>query len=333
MTRTATLLCAIVTLCLLLPGRAAWADEVRLKNGDRITGTVVSLAAGVLKFNSGHGTLDLPWGDVVAVTVDAPIIVTGAGRAPETVATLTLADGQVTLAPGVTLPAGDVVTLGRPAGPPTVAGGANVGILSTGGNTDVSSLRADGDVVVRADRNRYTAGGVVNRAVDRGVETARNATVSGRYDRFFNARLYANASALFTNDRFRDLDLRSALGLGLGYQVADTARLRLGVEGGYGYVNERFDLAPDESYHALRENAALDVYALARRITFFHRHDGFFGVTGDDNLFIQTRNGVRAGLGGGLVTTIQFDVDYDRSPSPGRKQTDRAVGFTLGYRF
>jgi putative salt-induced outer membrane protein YdiY len=217
--------------------------------------------------------------------------------------------------------------------PVTVTGGANMGFLSTGGNTDVNNLRIDADAVIRSGRNRYTLGGVLNRGADSGVQTARNATVSGRYDRFINPRLFANATALFTRDQFREVELRSAIGLGIGYQVADNARVRFAMEGGYGYVDERFAVTPDSRYQALRENATIDVFALGKRVTFFHRQDGFFGFSGDDDLFVQTRNGVRLGLIGGLVATVQFDLDYDPSPPPGRTHTDRSAGLTFGYRF
>jgi len=333
MNRVATLVTAVVVLITFGVAPRAWADEIRLKNGDRVTGKVISLLKGVLKLDTGHGVLDLPWAEVTAATIDMPIILTVTGQPAETVSTLSLADGQIVVRPGVTIPAAQVVELARPAPPLTVTGGANVGFLSTGGNTDVNSLRVDGDLAVRADRNRYRTATVVNHAADRGVETASNYNISGRYDRFFNPRLYATASGLFTHDTFRDLDLRSALGLGAGYQVADTARVRFGVEGGYGYVKEQFGTAPDDSYHAIRENVSLDVFALGKRVTFFHRHDGFFGVTGEDNLLMQTRTGVRSGLGGGMVATLQYDFDYDKSPAPGRTTTDRSVGLTFGYRF
>ena len=74
-------------------------------------------------------------------------------------------------------------------------------------------------------------------------------------------------------------------------------------------------------------------YLSGSDLIVFHRNDGFFGFTGEDNLFVQTRNGVRVGLAAGLVTTVQYDVDYDKSPAPGRKTTDRALGLTFGYRF
>jgi hypothetical protein len=42
---------------------------------------------------------------------------------------------------------------------------------------------------------------------------------------------------------------------------------------------------------------------------------------------------VRIGLGLGLVMTLQYDIDYVRSPAAGRKPTDRRSGLTFGYRF
>jgi putative salt-induced outer membrane protein YdiY len=323
----------LAVILLFTAAATAAADEVRLKNGDRLTGTVVSLDKGVLKFDTGHGVLDLRWADVTALGVVNPIIVTVTGQPAQTVTMVIGDNGQVTLQPGAAIALADVVALVRPEPPLKITGGANAGVLRTSGNTDVSSLRLDGEVVAKAGRNRYSGSGVVNRTSDGDDETARNATASARYDRFFSRRVYANASSIFTNDKFRDVDLRTALGLGLGYQLADNERFKVGVEGGYGYVNEDFGVAEDDSYHALRETLSADAYFGAKRLVLFHRNDVFFGVTGEDNLFVQTRNGARVALVGGLVATLQYDIDYDRSPSPGRKNSDQAVGFTFGYRF
>ena len=324
----------LLVLALVLGAASqAGADEIRLKNGDRLTGTVVSLEKGVLKFDTGHGTLDLPWTDVTGLAVTNPILVTMTGRPVQTVTIVAGDNGQVVLQPGGAVVLTEVVGFVRPAPPLKVTGGANAGFLKTSGNTDVSSLRVDGEIVAREAKNRYAASGLVNRTSDRKAETARNATAALRYDRFFSKRFYANASSIFTNDRFRDLDLRTALGVGLGYQVADNARFRLGVEGGYGHVNERFRTAADASYQALRETLSADVFIGGRRLVLFHRNDVFFGVTGHRNLFVQARNGARVALVGGLVSTVQYDVDYDQSPAPGRKDYDQAVGFTFGYRF
>jgi putative salt-induced outer membrane protein YdiY len=296
------------------------ADEVRLKNGDRITGTVVTLDAGTLNVKTPHGDLKIAWPEVTALTVDEPILVRGA-------------DGQVTTQPGGAIAIESTTALTRPEPPVVWSGGANAGFLAASGNTDVNSLRLDGEAVARAAANRYTLTATMNRAEDTGSETARNASFSARYDRFISKRVFVNGNGIFTNDRFRDLDLRTALGAGLGYQVLDTAMAKLSVEGGLGWVDENFDGAPDDSYTALRDAARLDVLLVADRVTLFHQHDGYFGVTGEDNLFVKMQNGVRLALVAGFVTTAQLDFDYDRSPAPGRRTTDRTFALTFGYRF
>lgn len=315
--RRTLLLLIVLTLTAALPVQA---DEIRLQNGDRYTGTVVSLAGGTLTFRTAGGTVTIPVAQVTALTIDQPLLVTSAGSAP-----VLAQPGPVTLA--------GIVTIAAPTPPLVVDGSANAGFVSTGGNTDVNSLRLDTELVARARANRYTAAAAINRAEDRDEATAENWNASAKYDRFVTPRLFVNANGIFTHDSFRDLDLRSALGAGVGYQVIDSPRARLTVDGGAGYVSERLNAQPDDSYAALRESAKLDVFMAARRLQLFHSHDTYVGVTGDDNLFVRMQNGVRMGIAAGLVSTLQFDVDYDHSPAAGRRNTDRTFALTFGYRF
>lgn len=310
---------------LLFTAHAAVADEVRLTNGDRLTGTVVSLAGGTVTFKTPHGELKLPWGDVLAIRIERQVLVT-TKTAPAQLMTLDSASPTVA-------PLAEIVAIADPAPPVVWSGGANAGLLTTGGNTDVSSLRLGGEITARTARDRYNASVVVNHAQDAGEDTAENWTSTFTYNRFLSKRMFVDANAILTNDRFRDIDLRTALGVGIGYQVWDRPSATLSVNGGYGWVNENFDTAPDDDYSALREGVKLDLFFAGRRLQAFHHHDGYFGVTGDDNLFFRMQNGVRALVTGALVATLQVDVDYDRSPAPGRVNTDRSLGLTLGVRF
>jgi putative salt-induced outer membrane protein YdiY len=323
----------------------ACADEVSLANGDRYTGTVLALDRGTLAFDTGHGRVDLPWPQVASVIVDTAIVVTVDGSDSQTVPSLVSVDGQIAVGDGAAVPLAAVVALARPQGAFDLSGGASAGLLSTGGNSAINSARIDADLVARIYRDRYTTRGTLNRAKDRGIETARDASAEVRYDRFLTRTVFANGSALFTTDRFRDLDLRSALGLGLGVQLADNAKAKIGIEAGYGHVAERYEslLEPDRNYSAAREATRIEVYFLAKRIVLFHRSDNFVslsdstqtqaGRTAVRNINLQTHNGVRVGLGRGLVLTLQYDLDYTRSPAAGRKTTDRRSGLTFGYRF
>jgi hypothetical protein len=245
----------------------------------------------------------------------------------------TLDGGGFVLEPdGFIVPMEDLIGLSR-IQPLLLGGDASAGVQSSGGNTDVNSLRVDGEIIARTMANRYTLSAAVSRASNAGVLTDDKATGTLRYDRFFNPRFYANGNALLTHDGFRDLRLRTAIGLALGYQVFDNRRVRLGAELGYGYVSERFLHTPGDRYQAGRDSVHLDVFLIGRRLSFFHRHDGFFGLVGSRRLFVQTHNGLRMVLIGGLVATLEYDVDYDRAALPGRRLTDHAAGLTFGYRF
>jgi putative salt-induced outer membrane protein YdiY len=270
---------------------------------------------------------------VTRLTIQDPILVVVATGPPTPVTIVAAADGQATLQPGGLVALADIASLARPQPPIIVDGGANAGIITTAGNTDVNNLRLDGDIVARADVNRYSASAAVTRANDRGVETARNWTTAFKYDRFVSTRMFLNANAIFTNDRFRDLDLRTAVGAGVGYQVLTGPLVTLTADGGVGYVNENLESQPDDSYTALRESASFTAFAIPDRIQFFHVHDGYFGATGEDNLFVRMQNGVRLALAAGFVTTLRHDLDYDKSPAVGRSNTDRTLALTLGYRF
>jgi putative salt-induced outer membrane protein YdiY len=325
-----------LSLCLaaLLVASAAHADEVRLKNGDRISGVTTSLAGGVLTFKALNGELKILWANVASLAIVAPILVT-VRNSPPTAAVFVPADeiGRVTLVPGGIVSLEDIVALSRPQPAWIISGGAGAGIVETAGNTKINNVRFSGDMVARGSADRYTVSGVATHAEDRGVETARNWSAIGKYDRFISSRLFVNANANFTNDRFRDIDLRTAVGAGVGYQFVETTRMTLTADAGAAWVNEDFKTIDDDSYSAAHESAALQLQLLPGRAQLFHLHDGYFAVNGDDKWFIRTQNGVRFGLTAGFVTTIEEDLDYDRRPSPGRRQTDRTFSLTLGYRF
>jgi putative salt-induced outer membrane protein YdiY len=326
-----TLPLCLLAVLLAVPARA---DEVRLKNGDRITGVATSLAGGTLAFKATGGDLKIAWADVASLAIEQPMLVT-IGTAAPTSAVFAAADanGRVTLVPGGPVALTEIVALARPQPAWTITGGAGAGIVQTAGNTQVNNIRLSGDLVAKGASDRYTLAAVQAHAEDRGIQTARNWSITGKYDRFLTSRLYANANANFTNDEFRDFDLRTALGAGLGYQIIETARTMLTADAGLAWVHENFKSIADDSYTAFHESAGLQVQLLPGRMQVFHLHDGYFGVSGDNKMFIRTQNGVRLGLAAGFVTTIEEDVDYDRRPSPGRRQTDRTFSLTLGYRF
>jgi putative salt-induced outer membrane protein YdiY len=329
-----SLLCMAPLFLMLLTAGDAGADQVQLANGDRISGETLVLANGTLSFATSHGDLKIEWAEVVSLATAEPLLVTVVDAEPVSARIGAAAEpGHAMLEPGgaVALPA--ITALARPSPLVFVNGGANAGFVTSAGNTDLNNVRLDGEIEARRGVNRYTANAAVTRAEDRDVETARNWTLALKFDRFVTPRLFFNGNSILTNDRFRDLNLRTAAGVGVGYQVFAGPRFTLTSDAGLGFVNESLARQSDDSYGAARESTSVNVFVVPRLIEFFHRHDGYFGVTGRDNQFVKMQNGVRLGLTAGFVTTLRHDVDYDRSPAEGRRKIDHTFALTLGYRF
>jgi ribosomal protein S1 len=66
-----TLVCALFTVAVC---ETLLADEVRMRNGDRITGKIVKMENRVLLFKMSYaGDVSIKWEDVEAVKADSPV--------------------------------------------------------------------------------------------------------------------------------------------------------------------------------------------------------------------------------------------------------------------
>ncbi len=106
-----------------------------------------------------------------------------------------------------------VMTMGR----------AEAGLLVASGSSDISSLHLTGEINWRTLSTRTSADIAVNRAQTLGIETASNLTSAFRHKEFLTDHVYANGNVILTNDRFRDITLRTAPGVGVGYQFSQFA--------------------------------------------------------------------------------------------------------------
>ena len=135
----------------------------------------------------------------------------------------------------------------------------------------------------------------------------------------------------FEKDEFKDLNLRSSIGAGVGYQFFETPLTNLSLEAGLAYVNEDFEEGVDDDYPAGRWSLDFDRYLVDKIIQFFHFHEGFIGLEDTDDFFIRTRTGLRVPVYKNIKATVQYNFDYDKSPTPGREKEDEMFIFTLGY--
>ena len=336
----ACLLLASIGFTLLILCTGALADEVTMANGDVITGEILTLKEGKLTIKTPYNeALEIVWGSIAKILSDAPmeVVLSDGSRLKGTLQASE--DGVLQVATG----SAGAVAIGEMAlitdiNPPVVPAVTYTGNLQAGvsyltGNTETTSGNLSGLFVARSERQRFTLRGRWNYAENDDEVSAREAGGSLKYDFFTTKKLYLYANTSLDYNPFQDLDLRSTVGGGLGYQFFEDLRKSLAAELGVSYVDENFRIAPDNSYAAGRWSINFDYMIIPDKIALFHYQEGYFSLEDFADMNLRTEQGLRFNVLKDFYTTLQVNVTYDNLPSPGFKKTDTAILFGLGYDF
>ena len=317
------------------------ADTVILDNGDRLTGTIARLENGKLVINTKYaGDIKIDLGQIRNLQTDGTMTVV-LGNEQRLYGKLSGDGAEITVQP-VDQSAPKQESTGKVSDilPGVVtgrewrkSGHINIGWADTSGNTDTSRGHGDAEMIAQQGKNRYTAGLVINYATDRGVTNESNGLAYGKYDRFLSPKWYAYANGTFEHDKFKDIRLRTTVGVGSGYQWIASSRTNLALEGGIDYVSTDFYVAPNDQFPAMRLAVKFDHYLLPDKLQFFHKSEGYVSLESVKKSFARTQTGLRMPISGSLMATTEYDVAWDGDPQPGRVSTDRTFLFTLGYKW
>lgn len=331
----------IVIFSTSLFANAALADQLKLNNGDILSGEILKKDSKVVKLKTSYaGNISVAWKDIASISTDKPnqimladdSIVNGTIQPSES--------GKGTLKITGLEAKNDIpLTQIKYINPTPEQSG--IGVAWSGyidlsgatsrGNTENSAYRLSGESVARTKQNRFTIGGQANRADNNGVESEFNNRAYMQYDHFVSEKWYVYANGALENDRFRDIKLRSRIGSGMGYSFYNTQDIKLDIETGLTYVNTDFYEAVDENNPNARWALNYKNRLFDTAIETFHRHEILLGIDNTDDLLIFTQTGFRFPFTQHINASTQLNVDYQKTPAVGRKSTDTTLLFGVGY--
>lgn len=263
--------CAILALTLT---SVALADQVVMKNGDRISGSFVKKDAKTLTIKSEFfGVVTLPWDQIENVKADTPINVVLPGNQTVKGTLATAGDKVEVVTPGADkrqVATGDIVALRNadeqkayerllaPRIADLWAGTASIGWTGTRGNaktaawaTALNSARVTNTDKLFLYFNSIRASGRFDEVnpttkvvteVDR--QTAQAVRGGWGYNRNLKPRIFFTGFNDWEYDKFQRLDLRTVIGGGLGANIWKAERGRFDLLGGLAYNREKFDAVP-----------------------------------------------------------------------------------------
>ena len=317
------------------------ADEVRLKNGDKLTGQIVRMQKNKLILKTSYaGEITIIWQEVTGIQTDGPVKIVLTDETTLEGTTEVAEDGKMKLnTDKLETPASfslaDVKAVNpEPVKTVRINTRLNASVTNERGNTNSDNYYFDGEFEARTKKNRYTVGGELSKEKADDITTSQNWLAYGNYSHFLNEKWFLNVNTLFEHDEFKDLNLRSTLGAGAGYQFFETPLLNLSISAGLSKVDENFDLAEDNDYSAGQWEIKYDQYFFEKFVQLFHVNTGFISLEDSNDWFLKTRTGLRFPLYKGFTATLQYNYDWDNHPSASAEtKEDTKFIFLLGYEF
>lgn len=330
---------SLLAYCFLI-SPPSQADTLTLRNGDRLSGEIVGLKDGTVRFKTGYaGVVKVPAREISGMASDKPVTVRFGSGGYSTGTLIPTYPGMVQLQ-GVKGAVGGAVKIAEVAEihPGTQiergfkwSGRVNLGATQRSGNTDTRSFHFDGAIKGESEEDRLRFEGKMNKEFSGDERTQDDFTIFAQHDHFLSKAFYFYTNVKFARNEPQDLNLRTTLGTGAGWQVIRSDKTNLSLEAGPSYVNENNDTAPDNDFIAGRWAVNFDHYVWDKYAQFFHKHEGTVDLEDTGNVFIDSSTGLRFPLSDGFNLTAQADIDWDSEPPPGTSGTDKTYLLTVGY--
>jgi putative salt-induced outer membrane protein YdiY len=252
-------LSALLLILFALAGEA-FADQILLKNGDRLTGTIVRSDGKTIVFNSDLvGEVSVALDSVTNVTSDKTLYVTLAdGRTVSGVVTAKDGQAEIRSSSGPVVVERSAITIIRseaehqaylstlnPGWLQQWNGGADIGLALTRGNSNTTNF-ALGMAISREtlrDKTSLYAASVYNRETTDDVSrtVANTFRFGARYDRNINRDWFGYGFTDLEHNGLQDLNLRWVIGGGLGYHAIRRERTKLDLLAGLDMSREYFE--------------------------------------------------------------------------------------------
>ena len=310
-------------LCAMLSGIPLQADQVFLKNGDRLSGTISHLTDGTLTLKSDLvGEITIPLANIQTFASESPVEIHLKDGAVLNQAVRVAEGNQFAIEDGETLRAQtfnveDVVSVNPPAKPkPKWTGSVSGAWASTHGNTKTETISASVNMSKRTEKDRTTVSADYGKGKQEDKDTGEDETIED----WWRASI-------------AELDRRVTVGIGGGYQWIESDDMSFSTEAGAASLYEKFDNQTDSNSELSMQAG----YNFDKKITegmkFVHDLTYYPAFDRFSDYYLTTTAEVRAALVKNMFANFKVIFNYDTTPAIGQGSTDVKYLFGIGLTF
>ena len=315
-------------------------DEIVLKNGSRVLGTVTGSRDGVVTVDTDFaGTVSISMDQVDSMQTHQPVVMLLADDTVIRDQPLRVEQHQLVIAPDAQAEQSHSLDELRVLNPEpwelgqgyNWTGRANFALDLQRGNTDTDELDYKLETFWTSTRDRYTLKGDGENDEANGEKSADRWSIVGKYDYFLTGPNYWGLLAAAEKDKFSDLDLRYLAGPYLGRQFYDQPIFSLSAELGVSYVTEEFNVAEDQDYPASNWAVKVSSNYLGGVSRLYIDQIGVWNLDETSDVIVNTTFGLAFPLLWNLEAAGEILLDYDSGAVDGVDELDQTYKVRVGY--
>jgi putative salt-induced outer membrane protein YdiY len=325
------------------------AATIELKNGDRITGSILKSDGKILIVKTeSAGDVSIALAAVRSFTSDTPVyVLTSDGRtfngkvvASESALEVTTKEGTTTVSLAEVQSMYDEATYQKeveqyinPGWADLWSGFADVGLSLARGNSDTTNLAVGANAVRITKRDKtslyFASLYATNDTIGESVTTANLLRGGGRYEYNVTDRFFTFAFSDLEHDELQQLDLRWVLGGGAGWYLVKNDRSQFQIFGGASYNRESF--ADDITRNSGEVLAGEEfTYKFNDRVSLFERFVIFPNLSETGEFRLNFDAGLQTKINDRFGWQLTFSDRYLSNPVPGFDEND--IILTTGVR-
>lgn len=322
--------------CLIWVAATAKADQVTMKNGDVITGTVNRIAENKVWIQPTYADeFGVALAEVEKLDADLVFEVELAEKQKVTGQFQSSADGQQQLLVDGVAQAVDITTVAQAVVPdPYYTRSSRVELAATynSGNTDSQNSLIYADTRIKLGEHRHYADISFRREETDNVQTKEQDLFNYNYNWLFNEPWFVGGSFTYESDPIKELDHRYTAGLLFGRDIFNDAGRFLSVSLGAGWS--------DEELLGVSDSGGVGLWKLFYthdlvdgKIALYHDHNITYQFYGSNNMIFKSNTGLRYDVIKDIYLTTGLRYDYETEPAPGASKDDLTFAVGVGASF
>ena len=320
----------------LLPGISI-ADQLIMKNGDVITGSISKITDGDVYIEPSYADeFAVALGEVASIESEKilEIEMKDGAEIKARFAGASDAGEQILLVDGSPMNVGlaDLEEAEEPAEWYDRVSHAELNTTINSGNTDSKNALVFADTRLKLGDHRHLADLTFRRDETDGVQTKKQDLFRYEYNWMFNEPWYTGLTGSYERDPIRDLDHRYSIGAIIGRDLIDNAHQFMTFSAGLGYSEEQISGVSESGAVALWR-LIYEHDFLGGDLSFFHNDTVSYQLYDVNNTILKTNTGFRYDIIDDVYASVSLRYDYESEPAADASNSDTTLVIGVGAEF